>query len=100
MAGFALLLKCVDGLPAKRELKRCDSIYHRMVRCNTKTNVPAREYSTLVSLKGGLLSSKSKEEVYVPFSSLLRLLDLFRFVLMCVEVCFSVSVFFPSNMRV
>lgn len=84
MAGFALLLKCVDGLPAKRELKRCDSIYHRMVRCNTKTNVPAREYSTLVSLKGGLLSSKSKEEVYVPFSSLLRLLDLFRFVLMCV----------------
>jgi len=72
-------------------------MYHRMVRCNTKTNVLVWEYSTLVSLKGGLLSSKSKEEVYVPFSAVLRLLDLFRFVLMCVEVCFSVSVFLPSN---
>lgn len=69
-----------------------------MVRCNTKTNLLVWEYSTPVSLKGGLLSSKSKEEVYVSFSSVLRLLDLFRFVLMCVEVCFSVSVFLPSNM--
>lgn len=63
-------------------------MYHRMVRCNTKTNVLVWEYSTLVSLKGGLLSSKSKEEVYVPFSSVLRLLDLFRFVLMCGSLFF------------